>query len=97
MEEHMELVRSNRTCICDVHAISWCSPCKMIAPVFNSLANEFSQHCFFEIDIDSAEQSFLNSLNVASVPLFIKFKDGLEVDRLKGSDRIKLRLFVEDL
>lgn len=46
-----ELSASQRAAILDFTA-TWCGPCKMIAPVLDSLAAEFPSISFYKIDID---------------------------------------------
>ncbi len=64
---------------------TWCGPCKMIAPVFEKLSQEFeNQVKFIGIDVDDCE-GIASDYYVSSVPTFIIFKNGEEFDRTSGA------------
>ncbi len=75
----------------DFHA-NWCGPCRMLAPVLETVAKEVKgQATIGKIDIDS-EQKTAAHFQITSVPTMILFKDGKEVNRLVGlrnADAIK--------
>ena len=74
----------------------WCSPCKSIAPFFESLKDKYPNLKFLKCDIDE-NREFAIKYNISSIPAFILFKDGLEVDRLVGANRTKLEAMVSAL
>lgn len=63
---------------------SWCGPCKMFAPVFESLDGEYSGKVkLCKVNID--EQGALAAqYGVVSIPTVIVFKGGKEVQRIVG-------------
>jgi thioredoxin 1 len=74
----------------------WCSPCKAIAPFFNSLKEKYPSIKFLKCDIDD-HQEIARKYKVESIPCFILFKDGLEEDRLVGSNKVKLEEMISKL
>jgi thioredoxin 1 len=75
---------------------TWCSPCKAIAPFFNSLKGKYPSIKFFKLDIDE-NQEMARKYKIESIPAFILFKDGLEKDRLVGANKVKLEAMVSSL
>lgn len=78
----------------------WCGPCKIIAPVFESLAPEFKGVKFAKLNVDE-EQRLASAFSVQSIPTLIIFKDGKEVDRLVGFQskpmlKAKIQALVKD-
>ena len=65
----------------DFHAV-WCGPCRMIAPILEEIATQYSGKIVIgKVDIDT-EQKTAAHYEVTSVPTIILFKDGKEVNRL---------------
>ena len=63
---------------------TWCGPCKMLAPVFQELANEFEGKAdFYKIDID-ASLDIARQFSVSTVPTVIIFRNGEPIERLVG-------------
>ena len=75
---------------------TWCSPCKAIAPFFNSLKDKYPSIKFLKIDIDE-NQEMARKYNINNIPAFILFKDGLEEDRLVGANKVKLEEMISTL
>ena len=62
---------------------SWCGPCQMMGPVFDELSDEVEGVKFARVSTeDSPDLASLYA--VRSIPCFIIFKDGEEVDRIIG-------------
>lgn len=63
----------------------WCGPCRMVAPVLDELATEYSgQVVIAKVNTD---QEHLNALKygVRGIPTMLLFKNGQEVDRVVGA------------
>ena len=62
----------------------WCGPCRMLAPIIEELANEYSgKVTVAKVDVD-AEGSLAMRYSVMSIPTVILFKDGEELDKRIG-------------
>lgn len=74
---------SDKLVVMDFFA-TWCGPCKMLAPIFESLSNEMSDKVdFAKIDIDRSLE-VVEEYKIVSVPTMIIFKNGKEVQRIVG-------------
>lgn len=63
---------------------TWCGPCKMLSPVFESIGNEMMERAdFFKVDIDQSME-ISEKYQISTVPTLIIFKNGREIDRLFG-------------
>lgn len=82
-EFESEVVNRDGVVVVDFFA-TWCGPCKMLTPVYNSLSNEMNGRVdFFKVDIDQSLE-LAQRFTVTTVPTVIVFKDGEEMDRLVG-------------
>ena len=67
---------------------AWCGPCRMVGPVVDQLAQEFSGRALVaKLDVD-ANQMTAQRYGVMSVPTLILFQNGQEVDRVMGAQPI---------
>lgn len=63
---------------------TWCGPCKMLAPVFESVSSELGDKAkFFKLDVDEGGQ-IAQKYGISAVPTMIIFKDGAPVENLAG-------------
>ena len=63
---------------------TWCGPCKVLAPLFQQLSEEFGGKASFRtVDVDQ-ESDFATQNKVSSIPTIIIFKNGKEVQRHIG-------------
>lgn len=63
---------------------TWCSPCRMQAPIFNELAQELKEKAVFaKVDVDENE-SLAYKYKIASIPCIMVFKDGRQVGKTVG-------------
>ena len=93
-----EVERAQKPVIVDVFA-TWCGPCQQVAPIFEELAEELSEHYVFaSLDIDQARDIAVQ-FKVSSVPTFLFFKQGVLVGRTtgymnKGAIKAKIQEFL---
>ena len=72
---------SDKLVVMDFFA-TWCGPCKMLTPIFESLSKEMRDKVdFAKIDIDRSLE-VAQEYEIVSVPTMIIFKNGKEVQRI---------------
>lgn len=74
---------------------TWCAPCKQMAPVFSSFADQFPTVTFLTCDVD-VSQDIAQDLAISSVPSFILFKNGERLELLRGPSPKKLGETIQD-
>lgn len=74
----------------------WCNPCRMLAPVVESLSGEYEGKIrFCKINIDEAGD-LATTYGVMSIPTLALFSGGEEKDRVVGLQNAeKLRVFLD--
>ena len=82
-------------------AASWCAPCKVLSPIIDSLAAEFTEEganvLVGKMDIEKeGNREIVAKLGVTSIPTIVIFKDGEIVDKNTGMiQKIKLRELIQ--
>ena len=75
---------------------SWCYPCKQLKPKVEKISFESPDIVFAYVDID-ASPSYCMKSKVMSVPTVIGYLNGIEVDRVVGSNESSVKELVEKL
>jgi len=77
-----EVLEYDGVALVDVWA-PWCGPCKLIGPIIDELAEEFSGKVkVAKLNADQNQKPM--ELGVSGIPTLILFKNGEEVDRIVG-------------
>jgi len=63
----------------------WCGPCKMMAPVFESVSKEYALKALFVKANTENEQQLGARFNIRSIPTLVVMKNGAEVERVSGA------------
>jgi len=63
----------------------WCGPCQMIAPLVESLAEEYEGRCKVgKLNVDQNPRTAMR-FGIMSIPTLMVFKDGKVVERIVGA------------
>lgn len=62
----------------------WCMPCVILSPIIEELAAKFKNVKFVKVNVDESH-SLSSKMGVSSIPTLIVFKQGKEIDRIKGA------------
>ena len=72
----------------------WCSPCKVLAPILDSVAKQYNDKIkVCKLDTD-ADNELAARYGISSIPTVIVFKDGKEVDKFVG---VKNKKYIESV
>lgn len=76
---------------------SWCGPCKMFGPIFESVSQTKNNIKFCKLNVDEDNENISKELGIMSIPTVILFKDGNEIKRNIGFlDEDSLTQFLEN-
>lgn len=76
---------------------TWCAPCKAIKPFFEYLKENYPTVDFMEIDIEDENTiSITENFDIAKVPTFIYFKNGVVCDSMIGTNKENIENAIND-
>ena len=91
-----EVLKSDTPVLVDFWAV-WCQPCKVIAPIVDSLAAKYKGKLKVgKMDVDQ-HQAVPQQFGIRSIPTLLLFKGGRVVDTVIGSDKARLEESVRKL
>lgn len=83
-EWQTEVIESSIPVLVDFWAV-WCSPCRLIAPIVDELAQQYAGKLkVFKVDVDQ-EQSLAIQYGIMSIPTLLLIKDGRVVEQIVGA------------
>lgn len=81
-KEYYEMINSDNLSVIKFSGV-WCGPCRVLAPILQSVSEKFDDVNFGEVDVD-AQSEIAREQSIRSVPTIIFFKKGEIIDRLVG-------------
>lgn len=79
-----EFIRNHPAAVVDCWA-PWCGPCRMVAPVIEELAREYSgKIAFGKLNVDENQPAAME-YQIMSIPTLLVFKNGKLVDQIIGA------------
>jgi thioredoxin 1 len=88
LPELQSLIKSGKAVAIDFFA-TWCGPCRMISPRFESLSEKFPAITFVKVDVDQARE-IASDMQISAMPTFYFFKNGQKVETVVGADPSQL-------
>lgn len=78
-----EVIHSDKPVLLDFWA-AWCSPCRMVAPIVDEVANEVEHAKVGKINVDE-QPELAQAFNVMSIPTLAVLKAGKVVKTVVGA------------
>jgi thioredoxin 1 len=91
-----EVLQSEKPVLIDYWA-EWCGPCKMIAPVLDEIAGEYSDRLkVVKLNIDDNPQT-PPKYGIRGIPTLMVFKNGqVEATKVGAASKAQLTAFIEE-
>lgn len=90
--EFTRAISSTKLVVVDFWA-SWCGPCQNIKPKYSAMSDRFKKATFLSVDVDAAK-AIAQKYGVSSMPTFVFFRAGREIDRFSGADENRLEQLI---
>jgi thioredoxin 1 len=78
----------NQLVVVDFYA-TWCGPCIAIAPFYHQLSVNHPGVLFLKCDVDKCSDT-ARDFRVSAMPTFVFFKGNVELERIRGADKVQL-------
>ena len=88
-QEFQDIINNSREIVVVNFFAEWCINCLMMHPIVEYLAEQMNEIKFVKINIED-NQGLAKKYNITKIPCLIIFKEGTEVNRLKGNPTVEI-------
>lgn len=78
-----EVVSSKKPVLLDFYA-DWCGPCRMVSPLVDEIAEEYSEFTVGKINVDD-QPELASAFGVSSIPMLAVMKNGKVIAHAVGA------------
>ncbi|KAB2621794.1 thioredoxin H-type-like [Pyrus ussuriensis x Pyrus communis] len=89
-DQKMEEAKRDGKIVIANFSATWCGPCKMIAPLYRELSEQYPSLMFLVVDVDELTD-FSTSWDIKATPTFFFLRDGQQIDKLVGANKPELQ------
>ncbi|RXI01590.1 hypothetical protein DVH24_014939 [Malus domestica] len=89
-DQKMEEAKRDGKIVIANFSATWCGPCKMIAPLYLELSEQYPSLMFLVVDVDELTD-FSTSWDIKATPTFFFLRDGQQIDKLVGANKPELQ------
>ncbi len=90
-----KVINNQKSVLVDFSA-EWCMPCKMLAPVFESVSDSINNVVFAKADVDNCPD-ISSKYSILSVPTLILFEKGKVKNQISGAmQKADLEKWIKD-
>lgn len=94
-ENFEELIKTDKRILLDFYA-DWCGPCRMVSPLVDKIAEEYSEYVVGKINVDT-EPELAAAFSVSSIPTLIVLENGKIINQGMGAMPLpKILALLED-
>ena len=92
LEELKQIISSSVNPVFIMFSADFCSPCKVIKPLFRKESESNSKAIFIEVDYDSPE--IFEAYNVSKIPTIKAFRNGKNIADMAGTNKDDFDKFI---
>ncbi|KAL9658072.1 hypothetical protein ABK040_012986 [Willaertia magna] len=74
---------------------TWCGPCMMVKPMFESLSQKYSNVIFLKVDVDK-HNAIAGKEGVKAMPTFVLYKNNTKLTSVVGADIQKVEKLIQE-